>query len=118
MRTVAQNDKMASNMINARAETIDQKASFKEPFLKRRCLIPADGFYEWTRNNDQKVPMRITLKSGEPFGFAGLWETWLSNNTDLKNLLNLKDPLLEGIIAGKSLYLGKINIKTAKEILG
>ena len=74
--------KMASSMINARAESIDQKISFKEPFLKRRCLIPADGFYEWTRNNDQKVPMRITLKSGEPFGFAGLWETWLSNNTD------------------------------------
>ncbi|MQF97910.1 MAG: SOS response-associated peptidase [SAR202 cluster bacterium] len=74
--------KIASNMINARAETIDQKASFKEPFLKRRCLIPADGFYEWARNNGQKVPMRITLKSGEPFGLAGLWETWVSNNTD------------------------------------
>ena len=74
--------KMASSMINARAETIDQKVSFKEPFLKRRCLIPADGFYEWTRNNDQKVPMRITLKSGEPFGLAGLWETWLTNDAD------------------------------------
>jgi putative SOS response-associated peptidase YedK len=74
--------KLASSMINARAETIDQKASFREPFLKRRCLIPSDGFYEWARNNGQRVPMRITLKSGEPFGLAGLWETWLSNNAE------------------------------------
>lgn len=74
--------KIAPNMINARAETIDQKISFREPFLRRRCLIPADGFYEWVRNKNHKTPVRITLKSGEPFGFAGLWETWLSNDSN------------------------------------
>lgn len=70
-------------MINARAETIDQKVSFREPFFKRRCIIPADGFYEWIRNGSNKIPMRITLRSGEPFGLAGLWETWLTNDRNI-----------------------------------
>lgn len=64
--------------INARAETISWKPSFREAFKKRRCLVIADGFYEWKRKGDTKIPMRIVLKTGEPFGFAGVWETWKS----------------------------------------
>lgn len=63
-------------MINARAETLEEKSTFRESLRKRRCLVLADGFYEWKKTDDGKVPMRITLKSGEPFAFAGLWETW------------------------------------------
>jgi len=63
-------------MINARAETVDSKPSFRNAFKKRRCIIPADGFYEWTGPKGNKQPVFITLPNGEPFGFAGLWEVW------------------------------------------
>jgi len=65
-------------LINARAESIAEKPSFRAAFKKRRCLIPADGFYEWRLESDgkSKTPMRVRLKSKEPFTFAGLWETW------------------------------------------
>jgi len=63
----------ASPMINARAETIDEKAYFKEAFKKQRCLIIADGFYEWEREKQKKIPYYIRLKSGKPVGFAGLY---------------------------------------------
>jgi len=65
-------------LINARAETIAEKPSFRRAFKKSRCLIPADGFYEWQTAPDgrTKIPMRIRLKSKEPFTFAGLWESW------------------------------------------
>jgi putative SOS response-associated peptidase YedK len=63
-------------MINARVETVASKPSFRNAFKKRRCLILADGFYEWKGTKGQKQPMYITLPDGEPFAFAGLWETW------------------------------------------
>jgi putative SOS response-associated peptidase YedK len=67
---------MGNKLINARAETIASKPSFRNAFKKRRCLIPADGFYEWKGSKGQKQPMFITLPEGKPFAFAGLWETW------------------------------------------
>lgn len=63
-------------LINARVETVKTKPSFKESFLHRRCLIPADGFYEWKKIAGEKIPYRITLKTEEPFAFAGLWDEW------------------------------------------
>ena len=63
-------------MINARAETAAQRPSFREALRRRRCLVPADGFYEWRRTAAGRRPMRITLASGEPFALAGLWERW------------------------------------------
>jgi putative SOS response-associated peptidase YedK len=65
-------------MINARAETIDEKPSFRVAFQRRRCLIPADGFYEWKIEDGHKYPYLFTLKDRKPFTFAGLWETWRS----------------------------------------
>ena len=70
-------------MINARAESIAEKPSFRDAFRKRRCLIPADGFYEWSGKKGNKQPIFITLPGREPFAFAGLWETW--KNTDDEN---------------------------------
>ena len=69
---------MGDRMINARAETVAEKPSFRRALQKRRCLVLADGFYEWRKEGKKKTPMYITLKSHEPFGFAGLWETWKS----------------------------------------
>jgi putative SOS response-associated peptidase YedK len=65
-------------LINARAETLADKPAFRAALRKRRCIIPADGFYEWQKMAGVKQPVRIMLKSKEPFGFAGLWEHWTS----------------------------------------
>lgn len=67
---------IGSNLINARAEGIASKPAFRGAFKSRRCLIPADGFYEWQRTASGKQPYRIMLRSGELFAFAGLWERW------------------------------------------
>jgi putative SOS response-associated peptidase YedK len=69
---------IANKLINARAETVDKKPSFKNAFKKKRCLIVADGFYEWKKEGKSKIPLYFYLKSGRPFGFAGLYETWTS----------------------------------------
>ena len=63
-------------MINARAETLAEKPAFRGLLGNRRCLVLADGFYEWRKGGKRKGPMRFKLKSGEPFAFAGLWDTW------------------------------------------
>jgi len=63
-------------MINARSETVTQKPAFRAAFQSRRCLIPADGFYEWQGKGKHKQAFFIRLKSQEPFAFAGLWEHW------------------------------------------
>ena len=63
-------------MINARGETVADNRAFKNAFQKRRCLILADSFYEWKGTGKNKQPMRILLRSEEPFAFAGIWETW------------------------------------------
>lgn len=72
----AKDPKIGYKMINARAETVAEKPSFRTALKRRRCLILADGFYEWQRTDDGKIPMYIRLKSGEPFAFAGLYEFW------------------------------------------
>lgn len=69
---------IGARMINARAETVAAKPAFRSAFAKRRCIIPADGFYEWTlpAGSKKKQPYFIHRPDGEPFAFAGLWETW------------------------------------------
>ncbi|MGD9682401.1 MAG: SOS response-associated peptidase [Candidatus Obscuribacterales bacterium] len=74
----AKDPKKIRPMINARAETIAEKPTFRNAFKKRRCLIPADGFYEWTEIEGKKTPVRIRLKESELFAFAGLYEDWTS----------------------------------------
>lgn len=65
-------------MINAKSETLREKPAFKNLFARKRCIIPADGFYEWKEVGKEKQPMRIMMKTGEPFAFAGLYDTWTS----------------------------------------
>jgi putative SOS response-associated peptidase YedK len=73
---------IGSRMINARAETVASKPAFRNAFKKRRCLIPADGFYEWKGEKGHKQPFYISIHSGKPFAFAGLWETWINKEND------------------------------------
>ena len=67
---------IGSRMINARAETVAEKPSFRSAFKRRRCLVVADGFYEWKKFDGGKQPHYLRLKDSGPFGFAGLWESW------------------------------------------
>ncbi len=77
----AKDPSIGNRMINARAETVAEKPSFRNAYRKRRCLILADGFYEWHTEDGIKIPYFISLASGEPFAFAGLWENWTSKET-------------------------------------
>jgi putative SOS response-associated peptidase YedK len=72
----AKDPKIGNALINARSETVAEKPAFRAAFKRRRCLIPADGFYEWKRAGKTKTPLYIQLKGGEPFALAGLWEIW------------------------------------------
>jgi len=74
----AKDEKIGARMINARAETVAEKPSFKRALVQRRCLVIADGFYEWHTIGTKKTPMYVRLKSGAPMGFAGLYDTWQS----------------------------------------
>ena len=74
----AKDPAIGNRMINARAETLAVKPAFRVALRNRRCLVVADGFYEWQQRGRGKQPYRIVLKSGEPFGFGGLWDTWTS----------------------------------------
>jgi putative SOS response-associated peptidase YedK len=67
---------IGARLINARSETVEEKPSFRQAFKERRCIIPADGFYEWQRANGKKQPFFFQMRDESPFGFAGLWERW------------------------------------------
>jgi len=73
----AKDPAIGNKLINARSETVSEKPSYREAFRSRRCLVPADGFYEWQRRGDHgKQPYYFRMRDGEPFAIAGLWERW------------------------------------------
>jgi putative SOS response-associated peptidase YedK len=72
----AKEPSIGNKMINARAETVAEKPAYRAAYRHRRCIVLADGFYEWRREGDVKTPHFISLASGEPFALAGLWENW------------------------------------------
>lgn len=74
----ASDEKIGSKMINARSETLLEKASFKNLIQRKRAIVPADGFYEWKQHGGKKQPMRITMKDGSIFSMAALYDTWTS----------------------------------------
>ncbi len=79
----AKDPKPNYRMINAKAETLAQRPAFRVPFRRRRCLIAADGFYEWQRLEGRKQPYYITRRDREPFAFAGLWERWHGDDDEM-----------------------------------
>src|SRR5215212_2052355 len=72
----AKDTSMGARLINARSETVREKPAFRQSFKQRRCIIPADGFYEWQRTEGRKQPFFFQMRDESPFGFAGLWEKW------------------------------------------
>jgi putative SOS response-associated peptidase YedK len=84
----AKDPAIGNRMINARAETLAEKPAFRTAFRRRRCLVLADGFYEWKQEpgSKTKTPLYIHMKDGKPFAFAGLWESW--NSKDGSNILS------------------------------
>ena len=76
---------IGARMINARSETVAEKPSFRRAFKERRCLIPADGFYEWQKTNGGKQPYYLRMRSGRPFAFAGLWENWKGDGEEIRS---------------------------------
>lgn len=79
----AKDIKKTKPVINARSETVSEKPFFKQALMKRRCLIPADGFFEWKHRNKEKIPMFIHVNDQELFAFAGLWDEWTSPDGEL-----------------------------------
>ncbi len=78
----AKDPSIGNRMINARAETVAEKPSYRAAYRHRRCLVLADGFYEWQRRNDTKTPYYISMASGAPFALAALWEHWKDKESD------------------------------------
>ena len=77
----AKDPSIGNRMINARAETVAEKPSYRNAYRHRRCIVLADGFYEWLRRGETKTPYFISLTSGGPFALAGLWENWTDKET-------------------------------------
>jgi putative SOS response-associated peptidase YedK len=78
----AKDPSIGNRMINARAETVAEKPSYRAAYRRRRCLVLADGFYEWHREGSIKTPYYISAADGEPFAFAALWENWNNKTSD------------------------------------
>lgn len=100
----AKNPAIGHRLINARSETVAEKPSFRAAFKRRRCLILADGFYEWQRQPDQKTkqPFHICLTDHRPFALAGLWEHWIDSlsGSELQTctiLTTVANPLVQPI---------------------
>lgn len=79
----AKEESVGNRMINARAETVAEKPSFRSSFKTKRCLVPCDGFYEWVPGGDGKTPHYIRMKTGDLFAFAGLWAKWEKDGSTL-----------------------------------
>lgn len=81
----AKDASIGAKLINARSETVEEKPSFRDAFRRRRCIVPADGFYEWKREGDRKQPYFFRLRDERPFGFAGLWDRWEGEGGEVIN---------------------------------
>jgi putative SOS response-associated peptidase YedK len=95
----AKDVEIGARMINARAETVAEKPAFRRPFRSRRCLILADGFYEWRRDGERKQPYFITMKDRRPFAFAGLWDRWAAAGGDRVESCTIITTTPNGVLA-------------------
>ena len=96
----AKDPSIGHKLINARSETVTEKPSFRDAFKRRRCLVPADGFYEWQRRGPSKQPYYFQMKDGQPFAMAGLWERWTDGAAEIETctiLTTTANPLLASI---------------------
>lgn len=98
-------------MINARAETVDEKTSFKRPLKEKRCLVLTNGFYEWKKvDTKTKIPYFVRLKNKKPFAFGGLWKNWNKQGNDLNTftiITTSANKLMEDIHDRMPVILGR-----------
>jgi putative SOS response-associated peptidase YedK len=114
--------------INARSETLTEKPSFRDSFKRRRCLIPADGFYEWKKMSRSKIPYRISLEDKDIFAFAGIWDSYHEGDhkvdtvaivtTESNRLLRSVHSRMPVILTGndESIWLYEDNLAIIKKI--
>src|SRR5690606_30862480 len=95
----ADDPKVGFSMINARAETAATKPAFRDSIRRKRCLIPADGFYEWKKTSHGKQPMRIMLKSRSIFSMAAIYETWIAPDGSRINSCSILTTTPNAIVA-------------------
>jgi putative SOS response-associated peptidase YedK len=96
----AKDPKIGARMINARGETVAEKPSFRSAVTRRRCLIPADGFYEWVKTDSGKQPHYIHFEDGRAFAFAGLWESWHKGNDEPLDTCTIITTTPNDLVAG------------------
>jgi putative SOS response-associated peptidase YedK len=96
----AKDPKLGYKLINARAETVSDKPAFREALQSRRCLIPADGFYEWAKEEKAKSPYCFTLVDDSVFAFAGLWDRWTDRNGEALPTCSIITTSANALIAG------------------
>jgi len=123
----AKDPAIGNRMINARAETVAEKPSYRQSFSRRRCLVLANGFYEWRKNETGKTPYFISRADGQPFGMAGLWDEWAKGDgaplrtctviTTVANefMRSMHDRM--PVIMGGNEAMGWLNTEAAKDIL-
>ncbi|MCD4664861.1 MAG: SOS response-associated peptidase, partial [Bacteroidales bacterium] len=86
----AKDKSLGNKLINARAESITEKASFKHPFKRKRCLVLSDGFFEWKKiSSNEKIPYRITMRDKSLFAMAGIWDSWKEKTGELINSFSI-----------------------------
>jgi len=95
----AKDPAIGNRLINARAETLNEKPSFRLSFRKRRCLVLADGFFEWRKEGKYKIPFYVRMKEGRPFAMAGLWDIWQSDSGDTLRSCTIITTEANGIVA-------------------
>ena len=89
---------IGARLINARSETVTEKPSFRQAFKERRCIIPADGFYEWQRTDGKKQPFFFKMRDEQPFGLAGLWERWEGQRGEAINSCIILTTVANGVL--------------------
>ncbi|MBI1244314.1 MAG: SOS response-associated peptidase [Alphaproteobacteria bacterium] len=96
----AEDTSLQSHMINARGESVHEKPAFRQAFRQRRCLVPADGFYEWqTVAAKSKQPLHFRMTDGAPFAFAGLWERWIPPKGEVLETFTIVNTAANSIMA-------------------
>lgn len=107
-------ERIGDKMINARAETLTEKTSFKKPFHKQRCLIPADGYYEWQRSGTGRIPFRFTMADNQFFCMAGLWERWIRPHQEGELDLDVTGPSVSQVVETFTIITTEPNLMAAK----